>query len=180
MKYQVLFIDFFGVLVKPRHASVLFGGDVDEGFVKEMKPIIQTLASRYKLVIMSASSYDRIARVLEDQGILSCFSDIVSGKDKADGITTILHLYGIPAEQAAFITDTVSDVRASLLAKVTPIAVGWGIERKETLLTSGAEKAAIKPKGLLTLFIPRKRKKKSQLSSIQTPSKPSGSTLFMD
>lgn len=152
MKYKVLFIDFFGVLIQPRSAAVLFHDSLLDGCIPEMIHIILALSQQYRLIILSSSQYNDIFPLLERHGIHHCFLDIVSSSDKALDMRRLLNQYDLAPTEAAFITDTCQDIRSAQSAGVRSYAVSWGIDKPKELAAAGAKMIVTTPQELLTVF----------------------------
>jgi phosphoglycolate phosphatase len=104
--------------------------------VSGMREVVERIASRYTLAIISSSLSMDIMALLERHVITQHFSDVF-GKDvhtsKVEKINIILSRYEISAADCVFVTDTLGDMREARAAEVTPIGVSWGFQDRATL-----------------------------------------------
>ncbi|WP_305417720.1 HAD-IA family hydrolase [Photobacterium leiognathi] len=98
---------------------------------------LQTLALDYELVILSSNSNQNIQTFL-DQHELTCFSKIVSdvglfGKVKA--MRKLLKDNRWQNKNVFYIGDEIRDIKAAKKAKISSIAVTWGYNAEQALIT---------------------------------------------
>ncbi len=92
------------------------------------------------LVVLSSNSKENIEYVLQKNGVLNCFDEIISdssilGKHKV--LSRALKQLCIHAEQVVYVGDEVRDIEACQKVGVAIVAVDWGWDHKQRL-----EKAA--------------------------------------
>lgn len=104
-----------------------------------MDEVIRRLAKEYRLVIVS-SSMDRIIRsFLEKENLGQYFDSIYDAdihKNKAEKIGMIFEKYGLGADDCIMITDSKGDVLEAREKGVASIAVTWGFNGYDVLLSA--------------------------------------------
>jgi len=153
---------FFDLLRKEYRPSVIPG----------MAVVVQGLAKKYPLSVLSSNAMEAIRRVLQDAGIAEYFGHVFSGDvepDKSETIERILQdpSYGLSRRgtsnydervgslvgDVVLITDTVGDIRAAIAAGCRAVGVSWGMHTPSQLMEAGAEFTALWPEELLTYFL---------------------------
>jgi len=106
-----------------------------------VKEIIRYLYKlNYKLFVVSSDSEFKIFSEIEDSGLASFFTEIISGSyKKEDQIKSLLKKYNLNNEQTFCVGDTDGDIDAGKLAGIKTIAVSWGIQHEDTLKKSNPD-----------------------------------------
>lgn len=87
---------------------------VQAPYVKGALEFIETFASKYKFLIISATPQEEIEEIIEKRGINRFFSAIYgSPKEKNDAVKEALKNEGIEAQSAAYVGDALSDFLAA-------------------------------------------------------------------
>jgi len=113
---------------------------------------ILSLATDYKLVIISSTRSPYINDFLKKEGLLKCFSDILGAdihKNKSFKIQKVLKEYGLKSSEAVFITDTLGDIKEANECGVKSIAVTWGLHDRLILEKGEPFKIIDDPKDLI-------------------------------
>lgn len=142
-------------------------------FIPGMRDVVRSLAARYPLAVMSSNAMGAIRRILEEEGLATCFAHVFSGEigaSKEEHLRRILdepsygdarHCSpsyveddGRDAAEVVLITDTVGDVREARNCGARVIGVAWGMHSGDALLQAGAETVAMWPQELLATLLP--------------------------
>jgi phosphoglycolate phosphatase len=126
--------------------------------VRLFPDIVQTLQalrhSGYKLGIVSSNSVENISAVLRKHRIEHLFSFIdsssVFGKGRA--IRSSLRANYIRPEEAIYVGDEIRDIDAARKGKIPSIAVTWGFNHADTLMTHQPDYLIHKPQEILPLL----------------------------
>ena len=133
--------------------------------------IVRQLASSYTLMIVSSNTMESVRRVLEKNGLESCFAHVFSGEVAPSKVHAIGHVLEDPtyacgrqcvpyynetatphrhaAGEVMLITDTVGDVTEALRAGIRVCGVAWGMHSADRLKAAGAEFVCVWPEELL-------------------------------
>jgi phosphoglycolate phosphatase len=141
-----------------------------------MRRVVQSLASRIPLAVVSSNAMGAIRNVLDEVNLSQCFGHVFSGDvdpDKKSVIQKVLndpsyglgrrgtHSYdeanGAQLGDVVLVTDTVGDVNAAKVAGARAVGVSWGMHTPERLRDAGAEFVAVWPEELLIHFQESKR-----------------------
>lgn len=136
-----------------------------------MRNVVQRLAGRYPLSVISSNVMGAIRNVLDDASLAHCFGHVFSGDlepDKESAIQKVLcdPSYGLGRQgtpsydesagchvgDVVLVTDTVGDVKAALAAGARAVGVSWGMHSASQLQGAGAEFVAVWPEELLIHF----------------------------
>ncbi len=120
-----------------------------------MADAIRQLSHFGLLAVVSASSSPVISKVLQNNGVLQYFVDIVGGDaigSKSSKMRSLIHKYGGNSKRACMVGDTVSDIEQSRLAQVNSIAVSWGWHRMDRLRTAAPDFEIHQPADLVKLI----------------------------
>ena len=133
--------------------------------------IVRRLATSYTLMIVSSNTMESVRRVLEKNGLESCFAHVFSGEvapSKVHAIGQVLedptyacgrqcvpyynetatpHRHAVG--EVMLITDTVGDVTEALKAGIRVCGVAWGMHSANRLKAAGAEFVCVWPEELL-------------------------------
>jgi phosphoglycolate phosphatase len=126
--------------------------------VRLFPEIVQTLQtlrlSGYKLGIVSSNSVENISAVLRKHRVENLFSFIdsssVFGKGRA--IRSSLRANYIRPEEAMYVGDEIRDIDAARKSKIPSIAVTWGFNHADTLMTHQPDYLVDKPQEILQLL----------------------------
>ncbi len=103
---------------------------------EKLKAAVKVLAEEFRLAIASSGTERSIAHLLENEGLLDFFPDILgyeTHKNKTIKIKSLLEKYSVLPEHTVFITDTLGDILEGHGANVQSIGVVWGMHDRETL-----------------------------------------------
>ncbi|MFE9889382.1 HAD family hydrolase [Streptomyces scopuliridis] len=90
--------------------------------------------------------------ILDLLDVIVC-SDAAPLKPAPDGIPLALHKLSVAPEDAVFLGDMESDIRAGLAAGVTALGAGWGFTSPEQLRQAGAHQVLADPAEILPAVI---------------------------
>lgn len=102
--------------------------------------------------------------ILDLLGVIVCRDD-TSPKPAPDGILLALRTLSVAPEDAVFLGDTESDIRAGLAAGVTALGAGWGFTSPERLRQAGAHQVLVDPAEILPAILGAQRP--SRLRAVQ-------------
>jgi phosphoglycolate phosphatase len=108
------------------------------GMFELMDVVIKKLATDYRLVIVSSSTHDIIAKFLKDHALTDCFEgiyDMQVHNSKSEKIGMIFDKYGIGPNDCVMITDSKGDILEAREKGVESIAVTWGFNSYDVLLS---------------------------------------------
>jgi phosphoglycolate phosphatase len=120
-----------------------------------MAEAIESLASRYRVGILSSNSEENIRRCLAANQVERHFSFVLShssifGKHKS--MRKVLKIEKLSREKVVYIGDELRDMKAAAKAKIDACAVTWGIHTENVLLQEGPRFIARQPSDLLRVF----------------------------
>ncbi len=101
-----------------------------------LKLVVEKLAQKYILTIVSSTYSVSIQNILKKEGIDGFFVDVLGADiatDKRIKIKTLLNKYECSPENAVMVTDTLGDIREANECSVKSIGVLWGFHDEETL-----------------------------------------------
>lgn len=101
-----------------------------------MREVIETLADRYVLTIVSSTRTDILEAFLRVHDLRSHFAGLygsTEGFSKTKKLQRVLNEQEMDVEQAVFVTDTLGDVREASGVRVPTIVVTWGYHGERTL-----------------------------------------------
>lgn len=141
-----------------------------------MANVIRALSERVTLAVISSNTIEAIRRVLESDGIATCFAHVFSGDvepSKGQAIRRFLSdpAYAIRRSSPAYhetqfseralnshevvlVTDTVGDIVEARGCGIRAIGVAWGMHSEAQLKEAGAERVALWPQELLAWLLP--------------------------
>ena len=114
--------------------------------VEGISKVIEELAKKYTLVIVSSTETSPIDMYLRKVGLRQCFSEILGSdvdRSKVNKINQSLKTHGMDARNSVFITDTLGDMREAEKCQVKCIAVVDGYH-DELILKKGNPIAIVK------------------------------------
>ena len=97
---------------------------------------ILSLATDYRLAIISSADSSYINDFLAREDLLKCFSDVLGAdihRSKIFKIRSVLGKYNLTPENAVFITDTLGDIKEANECGVQSIGVTWGLHDRSIL-----------------------------------------------
>lgn len=98
--------------------------------------VIQSLAEKYNLIIVSSTLSAPISELLDKYNLKKYFLEVMGNdvhKSKVEKIKMVFSKYSVTKEDCVFITDTLGDLREANHVGVKCIAVTWGFHAPETL-----------------------------------------------
>ena len=128
--------------------------DEDEGFCElfdGMAEVIRELSAKHTIVIITSSVKRTVERALEHYRLLENISFIFDGTQggtKSEKIRRAMEEFSAGSEQTVMIGDCVSDIREGKIAGVKTVAVTWGFQSKELLLSESPDYVAERPSDL--------------------------------
>lgn len=96
----------------------------------------------FRLGVLSSNSADNVRTFLQRHHLLHCFAFIEAGVSlfgKQQRIKNVLKKVGTSAGEAIYVGDETRDMEAARRAGVCCLAVSWGVNGREALLTEGPE-----------------------------------------
>jgi HAD superfamily hydrolase (TIGR01549 family) len=120
-----------------------------------MESVIQALAERAILAIVTGNSSKVVGKFLEKYAIKDKFRIVLSGEDEGNRVEKILKVISLNSGangEVYMIGDAVSDIRAAREAGIFSIAIDWGHQSMEKLITETPDFVIEQPEGLITLF----------------------------
>jgi phosphoglycolate phosphatase len=104
--------------------------------IEGMPEVIENLAKKYPLAIVSSTTSPAIKAFLQKFDLLHCFKEVL-GNDvdpsKVKKLEMVLHTHGVSPRDVVFITDTLGDIREGKECGVESVAVTWGYHPRATL-----------------------------------------------
>ncbi|NNE90080.1 MAG: HAD-IA family hydrolase [Verrucomicrobiales bacterium] len=104
--------------------------------------IMELFEAGYPLGILSSNSTDNIRSFLDRFGLLHCFGFIEAGVSlfgKPQRIRNVLRKEKFDSENAIYVGDETRDMEASRKVGVCGIAVCWGANGRDAMMTEGPE-----------------------------------------
>lgn len=101
-----------------------------------LKDILNTLADRFKLFVVSSTSEENIKYFLELGDLHELFTKILGAethKSKEVKFKMILSEYKLKPEECIFVTDTIGDIIEARKLDIKTIAVTWGFHDRAVL-----------------------------------------------
>ncbi len=96
----------------------------------------------FRMGILSSNSADNVRMFLQRHHLDECFGFIEAGVSlfgKARRIRNVLKQVGIPTRETIYVGDETRDMEASRKAGVCGLAVCWGANGREAMMTEGPE-----------------------------------------
>lgn len=145
-------------------------------FIPGMADLIRDLSGQITLAVISSNTIETIRRILEVEGIATCFAHVFSGDvepSKGQSIRRFLSdpVYAIRRSSPSYnetdsvektlnshevilVTDTVGDVLEARDCGIRAIGVAWGMHTQHQLMEAGAERVALWPQELSAWLVP--------------------------
>ena len=150
--------------------------------VPGMADVIQGLATRCVVGILSTNALAAIKRIINNAGLTNYIAHVFSGDAEPDKRTSIRSFLTDPSyatlrsgsdwyeecvpelldpQELALVTDTVGDIRHARECGIRAIGVAWGMHTPEALLEAGAEAVMRWPQEILAWAMPHNSTKTS-------------------
>lgn len=120
-----------------------------------IESVIRELSQIAILVVITGNSCTVVGKFLDIYGLQEEFQTVLGAEDDGSRVEKILEIISLIGEsngEVYMIGDAVSDIRAAREAGIKSIAIGWGHQSKEKLLTENPDFLVDQPEDLLTLF----------------------------
>ena len=130
--------------------------------------LLQQLSRHHQLTVVSASSRAAIERTLAVHGVGSCFDRICGaedGDDKAAVIRMLKRESREPGGPSILIGDTVGDIRQGRVAGALTVAVTWGYQDRERLMTERPDFLVHSPRDIASLVAEVSRRPRPESAS---------------
>lgn len=156
--------------VVKQHFMSLLAARYNPKFIPGMANVIRDLSKQVTLAVISSNTIETIRRVLESEGIATCFAHVFSGDvepSKGQSIRRFLSdpAYAIRRSSSAYneadsadktlnsreivlVTDTVGDILEARECGIRAVGVAWGMHTERQLMEAGAERVALWPQEL--------------------------------
>jgi phosphoglycolate phosphatase len=143
-----------------------------------MANVVRALAEHVTLAVISSNTIEAIRRVLESDGIATCFAHVFSGDVEPSKGQAIRRFLSDPAyavrrsspayneaestrktlnsHEVVLVTDTVGDVTEARECGIRAVGVAWGMHSEKQLKEAGAERVALWPQELLVWLLPER------------------------
>ncbi|MBE9473355.1 MAG: HAD-IA family hydrolase [Chloroflexi bacterium] len=121
-----------------------------------IESVIRELSQLAILVVITGNSCKVVEKFLDTYGLTDKFQTILGAEDygsRVEKILKVISLNGGSNGEVYMIGDAVSDIRAAREAGIKSIAIGWGHQSKERLITENPDFLVDQPEDLLTLFL---------------------------
>ena len=106
------------------------------------KMILELHRAGFRMGILSSNSADNVRSFMERFGLLKCFEFIEAGVSlfgKTSRIKKVLKKQGVDAKNAIYVGDETRDMEAARKAGVCGIAVCWGANDHEAMMSEGPD-----------------------------------------
>ena len=120
-----------------------------------IESVIRELSRIAILVVITGNSCRVVGKFLDTYGLQDEFQTILGAEDdgnRVEKILKVISLNGGSNGEVHMIGDAVSDIRAAREAGIYSVAIGWGHQSKEKLITENPDFLVDQPEDLLTLF----------------------------
>lgn len=120
-----------------------------------IESVIRELSRIAILVVITGNSCKVVGKFLDTYGLQDEFQTVLGAEDDGNRVEKILKVISLTGEsfgEVYMIGDAVSDIRAARKAGIKSIAIGWGHQSKEKLITENPDILVDQPEDLLTLF----------------------------
>ncbi len=120
-----------------------------------IESVIRELSQIAILVVITGNSCKVVGKFLDTYGLKNEFQTFLGAEDDGNRVEKILKVISLNSglnRKVYMIGDAVSDIRAARDAGIKSIAIAWGHQSREKLLTENPDFLVDQPEGLLTLF----------------------------
>ena len=103
-----------------------------------IQELLKVLSKTHILAIVTTNTEDSVLNFLEKNGLSDYISSVSGGNrsgSKSDRTVELIKKFGVQKDRVYLIGDTVSDISEAKKAGVKSIAVTWGFQEKERLLS---------------------------------------------
>lgn len=112
--------------------------NANDGLFSQMDEVVKNLAGKYRLIIVSSSTHEVITSFLKTHGLTDCFEEIMDATmhtSKSHKIGLAFEKYGITPLSSIMVTDSKGDILEAREKDVESIAVTWGFNSYDVLLS---------------------------------------------
>lgn len=117
--------------------------------------VVRALSARHVLGIVTTNSTRNVNLFLAEHALEDCFR-VIHGIDsqgsKTEKILKARMQFSTPSEDTFMVGDSMSDIRSAKEASVKSVAVGWGHQSLERLVTVEPDYVVREPRELLKIF----------------------------
>ena len=120
-----------------------------------IEPFVNALAESNELAIITGNSCRVVEKFLDAYRLRDAFQIVLCAEHEGNRVEKILQvkaLSGTPGGEVYMIGDAVSDIRAARKAGVNSVAVSWGHQSKQKLISEAPDLMVDKPEELLDFF----------------------------
>jgi phosphoglycolate phosphatase-like HAD superfamily hydrolase len=120
-----------------------------------IKLVIGKLSQIAILVVITGNSCKVVGKFLDTYGLKDKFQTVLGAEDDGSRLGKILKVISLNGGlngEVYMIGDAVSDIRAASEAGIKSVAIAWGHQSKEKLITENPDFLVDQPEDLLTLF----------------------------
>jgi phosphoglycolate phosphatase len=120
-----------------------------------IKKVMNQLAKKYKIAIVSSNYTEVMKHALDKSRILEDFDLIIGAEHeehKTKKIKLCLKKFKLKPNEAVFVTDTIGDIKEAKKVKLKTMAVTWGFHKKGKLLKTKPDFIVDKPKEILEVL----------------------------
>jgi phosphoglycolate phosphatase-like HAD superfamily hydrolase len=120
-----------------------------------IKSVIGKLSQIAILVVITGNSCKVVGKFLDTYGLKDKFQTVLGAEDDGSRLGKILKVISLNGGlngEVYMIGDAVSDIRAASEAGIKSVAIAWGHQSKEKLITENPDFLVDQPEDLLTLF----------------------------
>lgn len=121
----------------------------------DMANVIRKLSKKNTITIVSATASQKIATVLNQNGLANCVGLILGGESnlsKAERLIFALERFAFSRAESFIIGDACSDIRAGKLVGIKTVAATWGFEAIDRLREARPDIILNNPTELLSIF----------------------------
>lgn len=121
-----------------------------------IESVIRELSQIAILVVITGNSCRVVGKFLDTYGLKNEFQTVLGAEDDGNRVEKILKVISLNGEsngEVYMVGDAVSDIRAAREAGIKSIAIAWGHQSKEKLITENPDILVDQPEDLLTLFL---------------------------
>jgi phosphoglycolate phosphatase len=138
-----------------RNHELFYNRQEPLAIVQEMDSVINIISRSATLAIITGNSCKVVDKFLDYYGLEDNFQTVLCAEDegtRAEKILRIRMLNEGVKNEFYMIGDAVSDIQAARDTGIISVAVSWGHQSKQKLITYGPDFLFDKPEDLLTLF----------------------------
>jgi len=120
-----------------------------------IKKVMNELAKKYKIAIVSSNYTDVMKHALSKAKILDDFNLVLGAEHeehKTKKIRLCLKKFNLKPSEAVFVTDTIGDIKEAKKVKLKTMAVTWGFHKKKSLIKVKPTFIADKPSDMIKVI----------------------------